>query len=116
MTRAPLLRLRLVFGEGLRLGPGKVELLEHIRATGSISAAGRAMGMSYRRAWGLVEEMNAMFARALVERERGGAGGGGARLTEAGRRVLSLYRRIEGEAARASRADLAELRRLLAKS
>ena len=77
------------------LGPGKADLLERIGETGSIAAAGRAMGMSYKRAWMLVETMNSIFAEPLVASSRGGSAGGGAELTEAGRRVLSLYRSLE---------------------
>jgi molybdate transport system regulatory protein len=85
------IRLRLVFTGGLMFGPGKAELLRLIRETGSISAAGRAMGMSYKRAWSLVEEMNTGFRDPVVDSARGGAGGGGARLTEAGETALSQY-------------------------
>jgi molybdate transport system regulatory protein len=88
------LRLRLLFGDRLVFGPGKAELLGRIRDTGSIAAAGRAMGMSYKRAWSLVEEMNAAFARPLVSRARGGAGGGGAALTEDGQAVLDAYQTL----------------------
>ena len=77
------------------LGPGKADLLESIRETGSIAAAGRAMSMSYKRAWSLVEEMNAAFRDPLVDSTRGGASGGGARLTEAGETVLAHYRKLE---------------------
>jgi molybdate transport system regulatory protein len=84
-------RLRLLFGERLVFGPGKAELLARIRDTGSIAAAGRAMGMSYKRAWSLVEEMNSAFREPLVTSARGGAGGGGAGLTPAGAEVLAAY-------------------------
>jgi molybdate transport system regulatory protein len=90
--RPASLRLRLLFGDRLVLGPGKAELLARIRDTGSISAAGRAMGMSYKRAWGLVEEMNAAFRAPLVLSARGGSGGGGASLTAGGEAVLAAYR------------------------
>ncbi len=93
------LRIRIVFGDEAMLGPGKADLLERIRETGSIAAAGRSMAMSYKRAWSLVEEMNAAFREPLVESARGGAQGGGARLTEAGERVLDSYREIEAAAA-----------------
>ncbi len=93
------LRIRVVFGPGERLGPGKADLLERIGQTGSISAAGRAMGMSYKRAWNLVEELNAMFAAPLVVASRGGAQGGGAALTRTGEKVLAHYRAIEAAAA-----------------
>ena len=95
------------------LGPGKAELLEHIRDTGSISAAGRDMKMSYKRAWMLVEEMNAAFRAPLVDSTRGGPGGGGARVTEAGLVVLALYRSVEGAAGAAAAEDIATLRALL---
>jgi molybdate transport system regulatory protein len=91
MSQPPEIRLRLVFGGGLMFGPGKAELLRLIRETGSISAAGRAMGMSYKRAWSLVEEMNKGFRVPVVDSARGGAGGGGAHVTEAGEAVLRHY-------------------------
>lgn len=109
MTR---LRLRILFDAAM-LGPGKAELLERIRASGSISAAGREMDMSYKRAWSLVEEMNAAFAAPLVESARGGPGGGGARLTAAGETVLGLYRAVERDAAVAAAPHVAALEALL---
>jgi molybdate transport system regulatory protein len=111
--RAPQLRIRIVFGDDAMLGPGKAALLERIRATGSIAAAGRSMAMSYKRAWSLVEEMNAAFREPLVESARGGAQGGGARLTEAGERVLGSYREIETAAAQAGAEPIAEIRAML---
>lgn len=95
------------------LGPGKADLLEGIRATGSIAAAGRAMDMSYKRAWSLVEEMNAAFRAPLVDSVRGGARGGGARLTDTGEAVLAHYRKLEEIAAEAGAARLAALRSML---
>ncbi|NNU80130.1 LysR family transcriptional regulator [Halovulum dunhuangense] len=83
------------------LGPGKADLLDGIRRTGSIAAAGRAMSMSYKRAWSLVEEMNAAFRGPLVRSSRGGAKGGGADLTELGEAVLRHYRDLEDAAASA---------------
>lgn len=108
----PRLFLRLFFDTTM-FGPGKAELLERIRDTGSISAAGRAMGMSYKRAWLLVEDMNAAFASPLVDSARGGSGGGGARLTPAGETALALYRRIETTAATAASPQIAELEGML---
>lgn len=105
--------MRVILPGGVALGPGKAELLQAIAETGSISAAGRRMGMSYRRAWTLVEEMNAAFRAPLVETSRGGAEGGGARLTGAGEAVLALYRRIEEKAAAATGAEMDELAGLL---
>ncbi|WP_349358948.1 LysR family transcriptional regulator [Stappia sp.] len=107
------LRLRLVLEPDVAFGPGKADLLEGIAETGSIAAAGRRMGMSYKRAWTLVETLNGAFAAPLVARSRGGAQGGGARLTETGATVLALYRDIEAKAARASRADRDRLQALL---
>ena len=99
--------LRLMRPDGLRFGPGKAQLLDHIAATGSITQAGRAMGMSYKRAWGLVEEMNQMFREPVVSASRGGAGGGGAEVTATGRQVLAHFRALEQVVAGA--ADLAAL-------
>ena len=95
------------------LGPGKAELLERIRDTGSISAAGRAMKMSYKRAWMLVEEMNAAFRDPLVTSLRGGPGGGGASVTAAGLTILQLYRSVEHIAATAAAADISTLKSML---
>lgn len=95
------------------LGPGKADLLEHIRAAGSIAAAGRRMGMSYKRAWTLVEEMNAAFRAPLVDSARGGAKGGGARLTATGDAVLAHYRKLEDAAGAAGSEEIAALEALL---
>ena len=89
----PRLHLRLYFDD-IPFGPGKAALMTQIAALGSIAAAGRAMGMSYKRAWDLVEEMNALFQAPLVATERGGAGKGGARVTETGAAVLAHYRAL----------------------
>jgi molybdate transport system regulatory protein len=88
-------RVRVVFGDGLRLGPGKIDLLEAVGRTGSISAAGRTLGMSYRRAWLLVDAVNHMFRQPSVMAAAGGAQGGGAQLTDFGRELIAAYRRIE---------------------
>jgi molybdate transport system regulatory protein len=109
----PSLRIRIVFGDAAMLGPGKADLLALIRETGSIAAAGRAMSMSYKRAWSLVEEMNAAFRDPLVESVRGGPQGGGARLTEAGEAVLEHYRKLEEIMADAGAERIAELRAML---
>jgi molybdate transport system regulatory protein len=112
MTAMTTFRLRILFGDAM-LGPGKADLLEHIRDTGSIAAAGRRMGMSYKRAWSLVEELNAAFTAPLVHSARGGSGGGGAHLTPTGQEVLRLYRAIVAEAQTAAAADVATLETLL---
>ena len=100
-------RLRITLETGLRLGPGKIDLLEAIDASGSISAAGRSLGMSYRRAWRLVDETGRMFSRPVVVASAGGARGGGARLTEFGRALVAAYRRIEARTACVVREELA---------
>lgn len=87
------LKAQILCGEAVAMGPGKADLLEAIAQQGSISAAGRAMAMSYRRTWLLVDEMNRCWRAPLVETVRGG--GGGARVTEAGQRVLTDYRALE---------------------
>ena len=91
------LSIRIDFGPDLRVGPGKIALLEHIAALGSISAGGRAMDMSYRRAWLLVDEVNRMFTSPVIETQLGGKGGGHAKLTEFGRMLVAHYREIEKE-------------------
>ena len=105
----PRLRLRLHLGRSVMVGPGKADLLAAVAAAGSITAAGRAMNMSYKRAWLLVDTMNRCFREPLVTAAKGGAGGGNARLTPAGERVLALYRRIEAHAAQACADDMREL-------
>jgi molybdate transport system regulatory protein len=89
-------------------------LMELISKHGSISAAGKEMGMSYRRAWLLVDEINRIFREPLVEKQMGGSGGGGAKLSKLGRDVVGRYRAIEGAAAIAAAADLRALRTSLA--
>jgi molybdate transport system regulatory protein len=108
------LTIRLDFDESRRLGPGKVALLESIDETGSISAAGRAHAMSYRKAWLLVEEMNRMFAKPLVAARPGGVKGGGAELTAAGRRVAALYREAERKMRVGAKAEIARMEKALA--
>lgn len=90
-------RIRLFLGEEIALGPGKAELLAAIAATGSISAAGRQLGMSYRRAWLLVETMNHCFREPLVISAKGGKHGGGAHLSALGQEVLTLYQHLQAE-------------------
>ncbi|MEQ8374289.1 MAG: winged helix-turn-helix domain-containing protein [Roseibium aggregatum] len=110
---SPRFRIRLVFGPDEMMGPGKAELLERIQRTGSIAAAGREMGMSYKRAWQLVETLNAMFRSPIVERSRGGAKGGGAQITETGLAVLEEYRAIELKARAAGDPHIEKLKTLL---
>lgn len=108
-------RLRLVFGPKAILGPGRAELLEHVERTGSLAAAGRAMKMSYKRAWSLVEELNHTFDEPLLELSRGGAGHGGAVLTPLGREVVERYRRMQADSLAAIADDLAALALRLAR-
>jgi molybdate transport system regulatory protein len=108
------LTIRLDFDEGRRLGAGKIALLEAIDRTGSISAAGRAHAMSYRRAWLLVDELNQLFAAPLVSARHGGARGGGALLTDEGRRIVALYRGAEAKMRAAAGEEIASIERGLA--
>ena len=113
MPRVPgdgLSHLRITLSETAYLGPGRADLLEGIAATGSISAAGKAMGMSYKRAWSLVQALNSGFGAALVESSRGGASQGGAQLTEAGQTVLAHYRAMQAKPRAAIAEDVAALR------
>jgi molybdate transport system regulatory protein len=95
-------RPRLYRGGDIAIGPGKAELLEAIRLEGSIAAAAESMGMSYMRAWMLIRTMNSCFKAPLVQTKRGGAERGTAVLTETGRSVLALYRRVEMQSLRAT--------------
>ena len=106
-------RIRILLGSSIAIGPGKAALLEAIGETGSIAAAGRRMGMSYRRAWLLGKTMNACFSEPLIEATKGGIGGGGARLTTMGQQVLALYRAMEDHATTAVVADMEKLRALM---
>jgi molybdate transport system regulatory protein len=102
----PSLSLRIDLDSEGRIGPGKIELLENIKKLGSISAAGRAMDMSYKRAWDLVDEINRICRQAAVARQTGGKNGGGAALTPFGLSLVARYRKIEREAASAVRKEL----------
>ena len=106
-------RIRITKGDDIAIGPGKVDLLEAIAETGSITAAAKKLGMSYRRAWMLVDTMNRCFKTPIVEAEAGGKRGGGTRLTGTGHDVVRLYRSIERKAAKAGVAAIADLTKLL---
>ena len=106
----PQLSVRIDLDAEDRIGPGKIQLLEQIREHGSISAAGRAMDMSYKRAWDLVDEINRICRQAAVERQTGGKNGGGAVLTPFGRSLVARYRKIERTATTAARKELQALR------
>jgi molybdate transport system regulatory protein len=113
MARYPGLTLRVLGRRAAAMGPGKAELIEHIDATGSISAAARAMGMSYRRAWQLVEALNKDFREPLVTTAIGGDRGGGARVTPYGRRTVALFRAMETKSSAAIARELQSFNRRL---
>jgi len=115
-STGPVARLRIVLGGDIALGPGKADLMQGIRETGSIAAAGRRMGMSYKQAWLLVETMNACFSKPLVAAVKGGKSGGGAHLTPLGEDVLHRFRRMQASSTRAIARDLAALKRVMRKS
>jgi molybdate transport system regulatory protein len=108
---ASRLSIRVDLATGARIGPGKVAVLEEIARSGSISAAGRALHISYRRTWELVEDLNATLGAPVVQTAAGGSGGGGASLTELGQAVVSRYRAIEEDCAAAARKHLTALQR-----
>jgi molybdate transport system regulatory protein len=107
-----LAHLRVALTDGFYMGPGRADLLEGIVALGSIAAAGKSMGMSYKRAWSLVKALNDGFGAPLVELTRGGVDQGGARLTEAGQAVLGRYRAMQAETRKAIAQDVEALRKL----
>ena len=107
------LHLRIDFGGERSIGPGKIRLLELINETGSISAAGRALEMSYRQAWLLVDELHHMFREPVIVAQTGGGGGGGTVVTETGNDIVRLYRDMERRAYGASTAEIRSLARLL---
>jgi molybdate transport system regulatory protein len=109
-------RLQIVLAADVRIGPGKAELLQGIKETGSIAAAGRRMGMSYKRAWYLVETLNGHFGKPLVETVKGGRTGGGARLTPLGDEVLDAFREMEVLVDKAIAPALKRLRRKVSSS
>jgi molybdate transport system regulatory protein len=108
------LNIRIDLAGGLRIGPGKIAVLEEIARSGSISAAGRALGMSYRRTWELVEDLNTGLGTPVVQTAAGGSGGGGTVLTAAGKALIERYRAIEMDTAVAARKHLLALSRFRA--
>jgi molybdate transport system regulatory protein len=107
-------RLRIYRDDSIAIGPGKIALLEAIAETGSISAAGRQLGMSYRRAWMLIDEMNKALSSPAVSAAAGGSHGGGTALTAVGEQIVKHYRAIESTARVTAAADITALTRLLA--
>lgn len=106
-------KIRLHINDKIALGPGKADLLEAIIQYGSISAAGRAMGMSYKRAWDLVNTMNESFAKPIVLTAKGGSHGGGAEVTELGKQILNHYRQAQSQAEKAIEQQMNTLSREL---
>ena len=115
MARYPGLTLRVLAADSAAIGPGKARLIAVIDATGSISAAAREMGMSYRRAWQLVEAINKSFNSPVVITAVGGKRGGGAAVTAFGREIVARYRAMEDKASAAITRDLKDFSRLLRK-
>ena len=109
----PRLTLRVDLGPKQSIGPGKMRLLDAIAETGSISSAGRTLGMSYRRAWMLIDDLNSSFRRKVVSTTLGGKEGGGAKLTPFGEELVKRYRAIEESATKATRAHVAFLARAM---
>ena len=108
-----LTHLRVTFSDDFYLGPGRADLMALIAETGSIAAAGKRMGMSYKRAWSLVQALNDGFGAPLVEASRGGAGQGGAMLTEAGAELLRRYRHMQAATRSAIAADVVAIAAML---
>ncbi|HZP91299.1 MAG TPA: LysR family transcriptional regulator [Burkholderiales bacterium] len=106
-------QLRISFKKSIAMGPGKADLLDAIDATGSISAAARKLGMSYRRAWLLVDTMNECFKAAVVETLTGGAQGGGARVTDFGHDIVRRYREMSRKAAASVAREMSEFATLM---
>lgn len=113
--RISTLKLRLYAGDEIAMGPGKADLLEAIQETGSITNAGKALGMSYRRTWMLVDTMNRCYRLPLVITVKGGAQGGGAKVTELGAQVLAAYRKLQVKTATAGCKELDFLESKLAR-
>lgn len=115
--RKPVLRfrMRITDGDAIAVGPGKIALLEAIDKTGSITAAAKSLDMSYRRAWLLLDELNRSLRVPAIDSAKGGQHGGGSALTDAGKRLIELYRRIEQNAASACRDDIRQMMKMLAR-
>ena len=108
-------RMRVTAGDAIAIGPGKIALLEAIDQTGSITAAAKALDMSYRRAWLMLDALNASLRAPAVDSAKGGQNGGGSALTDAGRELIALYRRIESTAATTCRSDIQQLMKMLSR-
>lgn len=111
-SRAIMMRPRVTIGDAVTLGPGKIDLLRQVAEGRSISAAARAMGLTYKRAWLLIDTLNRGFGRPVVEAVAGGRGGGGARLTPLGQALIARYEALEARLDDAAQAELDALRDL----
>jgi molybdate transport system regulatory protein len=112
MLKSPHLSIRLDFANGDRIGPGKIAMLEAIRAKGSISEAARHLGMSYKRAWELVDQVNEALREPAVRTAQGGQRGGGTKLTSTGERIIELYHAIEEQTHAAARQEFRAISKL----
>jgi len=115
VNKKPGVKLRLVLEPGTAMGPGKAEILKGVKETGSITAAGRRLGMSYKRAWQLVDSMNHDFVEPLVRTSKGGQSGGGASLTALGEQVLECYLSMVTKTEKAIARELRQLKKAVAK-
>lgn len=106
-------RMRVTVGDVIAIGPGKIQLLEAIGETGSITSAAKSLDMSYRRAWLLLDELNQALRKPAVDSAKGGQNGGGSLVTDTGRQLIELYRQIEANAALACKPELTKLIGLL---
>ncbi|MDB5789281.1 MAG: ModE family transcriptional regulator [Caballeronia mineralivorans] len=115
LSRQPEVRFRMRIrqADAVAIGPGKIDLLEAVRQQGSISAAARSLGMSYRRAWLLIDELNRTLKAPATSSETGGSAGGGCVLTPVGEKIVRLYREIEAEAARTCAPQISALTKLM---
>ncbi len=112
-ARIAPVKFRIMRGDEIAIGPGKADLLAAIEETGSISAAAKALGMSYRRAWNLVDTMNRCFREPVVATATGGEQGGGAQITDFGRDVLARFQRMQAHADRALQEELEAFAKLI---
>lgn len=111
-----LVRPRLYLSDEIAIGPGKIDLLRAVGETRSISAAARALGVPYKRAWLLIETLNQGFGRPVVETATGGKGGGGATLTRLGQDLVVTYEALERRLNAEAAPELEEMRKLASRS
>jgi molybdate transport system regulatory protein len=112
----PVIRFRIDFADNSRVGPGKIELLEAILRHGSLSQAARSLGMSYRRAWLLIESLNSYFQEPVTQATTGGKGGGGVTITQFGKSLIKSYRELSRDIAIAAARRLPPIARLVVRN